>query len=156
MSRERKYMVKLSDAERNELERFVSTGVHRAQEITRARILLAVTDGCSDKEIATRLGISAPTISHTTKRFASERLGAILDRPRSGAPGKITPEICAHITAVASTTPPPGYAAWTMQMVADKVVEQGLLSTLSDESVRLVLKKRFETSPQAAMVCCST
>lgn len=141
MSRKRKYSVNLTDQERSELEHFVKCGVHRAKEITRARILLAVADGCSDKDITSHLRITAPTIGHTTKRFEHERLDAILDRPRSGAPPKITPEIRAHITAIASTTPPPGYAAWTMQMVADTVVAQGVLSTLSDESVRLVLQK---------------
>lgn len=143
MSKARIHTVSLSEAERHDLGRIVSVGVHHSREITRARILLAVADGRSDAEIVSALGVSLPTISNTTKRFALERLGALKERPRCGGPKKITPEICAHITAIASTEPPEGYTKWTMAMIADRVVEIGSLEGLSRESVRLVLKKTF-------------
>lgn len=141
MSKPRVHTVSLSEAEHRDLKDFVSVGIHRSREITRARILLAVADGRSDAEIVSALGVSLPTISNTTKRFAGERLGALKDRPRCGGPKKITPELCAHITAIASTEPPAGYAKWTMAMIADRVVKISSLESISHESVRLVLKK---------------
>lgn len=143
MSGRRIHTVSLTEEERRVLQQFVSQGVHRAREITRARILLFVADNRSDAAIVAALGVSLPTIRHTTSRFASERLGSLNDRPRSGGPKKITPTVCVHMTAIASTTPPQGYSSWTMQMIADRIVETGILSSVSDESVRLVLKKMF-------------
>jgi DNA-binding CsgD family transcriptional regulator len=150
MGRLRRYTVALTDAERTELDQFVSRGIHSSREITRARILLLVSEQRPDAEIVAALGISLPTISATAKRFMDERLGCLKERPRSGGPAKITPTVCAHITAIASTTPPEGYSSWTMQMIAGRIVETGILSSVSDESVRLVLKKNVLKPPSKA------
>lgn len=139
----RKYTVALTAEERSELERMVSVGRHAARSITRARILLLVEAGRSDKDITGVLGICGATISNTTGRFADERLGALNERPRCGGAVKLTGDVRARMTAIASTTPPEGYARWTLNMIADRTVALGVLESVSDESVRTVLKKTF-------------
>jgi hypothetical protein len=57
-------------------------------------------------------------------------------------PAKVTGEVEAYIIATCCSAPPEGKAAWTMQMIADKIVLDGVIDSISDETVRLVLKKR--------------
>ncbi len=57
-------------------------------------------------------------------------------------PAKVTGEVEAHIVAVACSEPPEGRAEWTMQMIADKIVLDGVVESISDETVRRVLKKQ--------------
>ena len=57
-------------------------------------------------------------------------------------PAKVTGEVEAHIIATCCSSPPKGKAAWSMQMIADKIVLDGIVDSISDETVRLVLKKR--------------
>lgn len=141
MATRRKYTVNLKGEEQEELERMLSAGRHSARSLTRARILLLVAQGRQDKDIQEILNISAVSIGNTTKRFQTERLGALKERPRCGGPVKLTGEVCARITAIASTKPPEGYGSWSLQMIAERTVEMGILESVSDESVRRVLKK---------------
>ena len=76
------------------------------------------------------------------RRFVEEGLEAALtDRPRPGAAPKLAPKQQAYVVALACTGPPEGRRRWTMQLLADRLVELEVVPAISDESVRRLLKK---------------
>lgn len=124
---------------------FTRKGLHPAREIKRAMILLDSTDPTLDNPtIAHRQGVSCATVENVQRRYRQEGLErALQEAPRSGQPKKITQREEAYLTAIACSQPPLGQARWTMQMIADRVVELRYLEAISAESVRLVLKKTY-------------
>ena len=76
MSR-KKYIVDLSDEERGELQEFVRTGEHRAEDITRAKILLKADDGLTDAEICEHVGCGVGTPHRTRKAYSERGIAAI-------------------------------------------------------------------------------
>ena len=122
------------------------SGESSARTQTRARILL-LTDESQKKlkgteEIASALMCSLPTITNIRKKFVEGGLeNALYDKPRPGAIPKITGEIEAHLTLLACSTPPEGRSRWTLQLLADKLVELQLVDSISDVAVMHRLKK---------------
>lgn len=136
--------VKLSDADIVYLQDYVSKGVHSARSICRARVLLALHAGKSATEAAAYAGVSSGTVSNLRQRY-QELGGAVaellIERPRSGQPPKITPQLEAHITALACSQAPDGRSQWSLRLLSEKVVELGHVDSLSHEAVRRCLKK---------------
>ncbi len=143
----KKYIVDLSDAEREALLKLVTTGKHAAYKINHARILLKADvnqpDGSwSDPAIAKAIDISIPTIERVRKRFVCEGLEAALGRQHSGGhPKRLDGESEAHLLAIACSKPPEGRGKWTLRLLADKMVELGYIEKISHETVRKTLKK---------------
>jgi putative transposase len=135
--------LKLSDDERTFLFDFTRKGIRPAREIKRALVLLNSTDPTLDNSaLAQRFGVSRATVENIQRHYRRGGLErALHEAPRSGPPKKITQREEAYITAIACSKPPAGEARWTMQMIADRLVELRYLDAISDESVRLVLKK---------------
>ena len=138
--------VHLTTEQRAQLERLVRSGNAAARVQTRARILLLADrnqiERRTDSEIATALLCSTNTVGAIRRRFVREGLDAALhDRPRPGAHPKITGEVEAHLTVLACSQPPAGKARWTLQMLADKLVELQLVDSISDVAVMHRLKK---------------
>jgi len=63
------------------------------------------------------------------------------EQPRRGRPIEIDSRVQAKVTMIACSDPPEGYGRWTLQMIADKVVELEVMDSISDESIRRTLKK---------------
>lgn len=138
----KKYLVDLSDDERQSLLELIKKGKTRARKITRARILLLADAGQSDEEIAAALHTGISTVARTRKRFVEGNLEfALNERARPKRVGKLDGKAHALLVATACSTPPEGYARWTMQLLADRLVELKVVDSLSDETVRLALKK---------------
>lgn len=100
---------------------------------------------CKLKEITKKRGVAENTVIQTRRRFAEEGIKSALFRKKRVTPPiapKVTGEVEAHIIACACSAPPEGFSRWSMQMIADKIVLNGVIETISDETVRLVLKKR--------------
>ena len=141
-----KYHIHLSKENRQELETLIRSGESSARTQTRARILL-LTDESQKKlkgteEIASALMCSLPTITNIRKKFVEGGLeNALYDKPRPGAIPKITGEIEAQLTLLACSTPPEGRSRWTLQLLADKLVELKLVDSISDVAVMHRLKK---------------
>ena len=141
-----KYHIHLSKENRQELETLIRSGESSARTQTRARILL-LTDESQKKqkgteEIASALMCSLPTITNIRKKFVEGGLeNALYDKPRPGAIPKITGEIEAQLTLLACSTPPEGRSRWTLQLLADKLVELQLVDSISDVAVMHRLKK---------------
>ncbi len=142
MARPQKYKVTLTAEERAFLEGLLRKGRASARVLRRARTLLLAAEGYQRKAIARVLGVSEPTVIKTCRRFVEEGLeGALYDRPRPGAQPKLDEKGEATLIALACSDPPEGREHWTMQLLADKLVELGVVERISDETVRRVLKK---------------
>jgi transposase len=137
----KKYYVDLSAHERRELEQMLRRGPHSGRQLTRARILLNADEGLQDEEIAQEVDTSVPTIERTRRRFVEERLGALTERPRPGKPPVLQEKGQARVIAEACSPAPGGREHWTMQLLAERVVELGLAEACSEDTVRRVLKK---------------
>ena len=141
-----KYYVYLTKENRQELETLIHSGESSARTQTRARILLLTDEGQKKKkgtkEIASALLCSMPTITAIRRKFSEGGLeNALYDKARPGAVPKITGEIEAQLTMVACSAPPEGRARWTLQLLADKLVELKLVESISDVAVMHRLKK---------------
>ena len=138
----RKYHVKLSNEERQQLLALIKKGIHPTRKITRARILLLADEERPYKSIASYLHCSYPTVACICQRHCTEGLeAAISEKPRSGAPRKLDGRFEAKVTAVACSTPPEGYARWTLQLLADRLVELGFIESISHTQVGRILEK---------------
>ena len=137
----KKYVVDLTTAERTTLEQLLQRGKSSARKLTRARILLQADDGLTDEEIATALEVGVATVERTRQRFVEANLEALNERPRPGGQLKLNGKQEAHLIAVACTPAPGGQARWTLQLLAEQVVELGFAESIARETVRQVLKK---------------
>ena len=141
-----KYHVYLTTENRQELESLIRSGESSARTQTRARILLLTNENQKKKkgaeEIASVLMCSLPTITNIGKKFVEGGLeNALYDQVRPGATPKITGEIEAQLTMLACSTPPEGRSRWTLQLLADRLVELKLVDSISDVAVMHRLKK---------------
>ena len=138
----KKYVVDLNDQEKKQLEDLTTKGNSGARRIRRARILLLAGEGYIDEEIARALGAAVTTVERIRKRFVEEGLEAALsERPRPGAARKLNGHQEAYLVALACSDPPEGKKRWSMQLLADRLVELGVVDEISDETVRRTLKK---------------
>src|SRR5688572_4236510 len=110
--------------------------------VRRAQALLLAAEDKTDQEIAEQLRMGVATLERLRRRFVDEGLEASLrERPRPGARPKLGPKEQAFVVALACTKPPEGRHRWTMQMLAERVVELELVPAISDEAIRRLLKK---------------
>ena len=137
----KKYYIELTRKERSELEQMLRSGKHSARKMTRARILLKAEDGLSDEQIVEAVGTSRLTVERTRKRFAEERLGALDEHPRPGRERLLNEKAEARLIAESCSKAPDGRERWTLQLLADRMVELKLVESCSVDTVQRVLKK---------------
>jgi transposase len=145
----KRYKVTLDAQERQDLHDLIAAGQAAARKLTHARILLkadAAEGGPAwpDHQIADALEVSVATVERVRQRFVEEGLDAALDRKRRERPArevKLDGRAEARLIALACSAPPEGRAVWTMRLLADKLVELEVVDSISDETVRLALKK---------------
>jgi hypothetical protein len=139
------YNVQLTEEEREQLHELVHSGKAPAQVQTRARILLLAEQGHRDVDIAQTLftSPSSPsTVFRTRLHLVTEGLRAALhSKPRSGRPPIFGGEVEAHLTALACSSPPSGHARWSLQLLADTLMELHVVQSISPSQVRKTLKK---------------
>ena len=112
-------------------------GRTKARQIARAHILLSAEKGKTDEAIAEALQVGLSTVARTRQRFVEGGLEwALTERPRPGAARKLNGKAEAFLIALACSAPPEGRTRWTMQLLADWMVEIGVVEELSDETVR--------------------
>jgi transposase len=142
------YHVTLTDDQRTELLEFIRSGQRSVRQINRAHILLLADEGHKDRDIAASLHTSVPTVERTRRRFVMEGLHeALAERPRPGGRlrKKLDEKGLAVLETLARSEPPQGRKCWTMELLADRLVELKVVSTISDETVRKELKKRVSS-----------
>jgi transposase len=138
----KKYLVHLSAEERTELLALTRRGKASARRIKRALVILAADDGDKDEEIAERARVSVRTGEGLRRRFVEEGLEAALgEHPRPGKVRLLDGHQEAYLVALTCSSPPAGRTQWTMKLLADRLVELRVVESISDETVRRVLKK---------------
>jgi transposase len=141
----KKYLVKLKRKDRQGLERMIRTGHDSARRLARARVLLKADEGLRDQPIAEAVGVSVRSVERLRRQFCAVGLDAALsDRPQPPRPQKrkIDGQAEARLVTLACSTPPDGRESWTMQLLADRMVQLKFVDgAVSDETVRRVLKK---------------
>lgn len=123
------------------LEGLVSKGSLPAKVFKRATALLELNRGKSFGAVAKTLGVCYQSVSNWCKDYNQEGLSMLWDAPRSGRPIEIDGKQRAKITALACSHPPEGHLRWSLQLLADKVVELGYCEHLSRDYARVILKK---------------
>jgi len=145
----KKYLVTLTPDERDHLTGLLSAGKRSALTLARVRILLKAdqADGgpaWPDDRIAEALDCGVRTVERVRQRFVERGLEAALGRKPQDRPSrerKLDGRAEARLIALACSEPPDGRAAWTLQLLADKLVELRVVDSVCDETVRRVLKK---------------
>lgn len=138
----KKYIVELTDEERKQLEDLTRKGECKARKLKRAMVLLSADEGDTDRVISEKVRIHEVTVEGIRKRFVEEGLeSALNERPRPGKARKLDGHQEAQLIALNCTQPPQGRKRWTMQLLADKLVEMNIVDGISDETVRRALKR---------------
>lgn len=144
----KKYIVTLTDEERESLGKMVSSGKGAARRLTRARILLKAdaSPGCpawKDEQIVEALDVGIATIERLRRQFVEEGFEAALSGRASTRKFHYTldGDAEAHLVALACGAAPDGRSRWTLRLLAGKMVELEYVEAVSHETVRRVLKK---------------
>ena len=149
----KRYIVTLNAEERERLETLIRTGKHSARKLLRARILLkadasAAGEAMTDSEISVGLHTSLVTVARVRQQLVEEGVDGVLTPKRS--PNSARRRIFdgaseAKLIALACSTPPEGFARWTLQMLENKVVELNIVARASDNTIGRTLKKTFSS-----------
>ncbi len=154
----KRYIVRLSEEERETLRKIISTGEVPAYKIRHANILLkadANGPNWTDEAIADAFSCHPNTVANIRQRFVEHGLEAALARrKRQYRPRLVDGEVEAQIIALRCSTPPEGRSSWTLRLLADKLVELEIVPSISHETVRQVLKKR--TPPPSEGILCDS
>jgi transposase len=143
----KKYIVRLSDEERQQLSEIIKKGKSAAHKIRHANMLLkADEDGPSwtDEIIAKAFSVHVTTVKNVRERLVETGLEAALDRRKQDHPSrqtKLDGATEARLIALRCGEAPEGYARWTLRLLADHAVQMNIVDAISYETIRQVLKK---------------
>jgi len=144
---QKKYIVRLSQTERNTLQEVVKKLKGSSEKVRRAQILLKADvngSGWCDRHIAEAFGCRRQTVEVIRQRFVESGFQETMERRQRSAPPTeklLDGEQEAKIIATRLGSPPLGYAHWTLRLLARKVVELEIVEAISYETVRRTLKK---------------
>ena len=149
----KKYVVRLSGEERQQLETLIRKGKSPAQRLLKARILFKADvseagEGWSDSRIIKALDTSASLVYRVRKQLVEEGFEAVLSRKQRATPAVariFDGEKEAKLIALACSKPPKGRARWTLRLLENKVVELGIVDRASDSTIGRALKKTFSS-----------
>lgn len=149
----KKYVVRLSAEERNQLDALIRAGKRSAQLLTKARILLKADvsdagDGWSDSRIADALDASIANIERTRRQLVEEGFESVLTRkynPNSARPRIFDGAAEAKLIALTCGPAPAGHAKWSLRLLEEKVVELNIVPSASDNTIGRTLKKTFSS-----------
>jgi hypothetical protein len=144
---QKKYIVRLTDEERKVLREVVKKLKGTSQKVRRARILLmADADGpnWTDKKIAEAVSCRTKTVENIRQRLVTEGFEIVLNGKKREQPPRqkvLDGEQEAKVIALRLGEPPKGFANWSLRLLAEQVVELGIVESVSHETVRKTLKK---------------
>lgn len=155
----KKYIVTLTQQERENLTKIASKGSHKSQKVLNSLILLACDEGerqskrSINEDISRVLNVSMRKIDRVKERFVVDGLDIALNgRTGSRVYSKKTDgDFEAHLVALSCSDPPEGFARWSLRLLADKVVELNYIDSISHESIRRILKKRTQALAEKGM-----
>ena len=136
------YIVDLTQEERRYLLEFIKNGKQAGRKFNRARILLLADEGKTDHEIAEALHTGPATVQRTRQRFVAGNLdGALNERRRPGGRKRLDEKAEAVLESLARSQPPEGRKRWTLELLAEHLVQLKMVDSISRETVRQELKK---------------
>ncbi len=144
---EKKYIVRLTEQEREVCQQTVRKHNGSSEKVRRAQILMqadADGPGRTDQQIADALSCRTKTVENVRQRCVQEGFERALERKRRALPPGLKlldGEQEAQVIALRLGSPPPGYAHWSLRLLARRVVELGVVESISHETVRRMLKK---------------
>ena len=144
---EKKYVVRLTDEERNVLKAVVKKFKGSSEKVRRAQVLLAAdADGPSwtDKKISEAYSCRIKTVENIRQRLVTEGFDSVLNGKKRDSPPRkksLDGEQEAKVIALRLGKPPEGFSNWSLRLLADQVVELGIVDSISYETVRRTLKK---------------
>jgi transposase len=147
MSSNKKYVVRLTDVEREGLEAKVKKGRAAAYKIRHANILLkadANGPAWTDERIAEAFGCHPRTVENVRRRFVMQGLDAAIARKKQEHPSrerKLDGEGEARLITLACSEPPDGRDRWTLELLADELVRLKVVDSICDQTVRRTLKE---------------
>ena len=144
--RNKKYIVSLTDVERAQLEEIISSKICSKEKRVRAYVLIKsdTISNWSDSKINEAYGMSCSAIERLRKRFVEEGFEKALNRKARLHPPrqrKIQGNEEAHLIALCCSEAPEGRSRWSLQLLADKMVELNIVDSVGRECVRNALKK---------------
>jgi len=131
----------LSASEESHLRGLLRKGDLPSRMYRRVFALLELHKGSTIGSVSSLLEMKRDTISSWAKRYRSEGLSCLHDRPKSGRPVKLSGEFRAKVTALACSEAPEGRSSWTLRLLADRVVELGWCDQVSHTQIGNILKK---------------
>jgi len=138
----KKYLINLSDTDREMLVQMTHKGTLKARQFKRAMILLKADEGLSDPQIMAALNVSRPCVERIRKRFVADGIERALNEdPRPGQRRKLDGRAEATLIATACSEAPEGHVRWTLRLLAGKLVQLQVVEAISHETVRRTLKK---------------
>jgi hypothetical protein len=143
----KKYVVRLTESERESLKDVVGKFKGTSQKVRRAQVLLkadADGPGWTDAKIADAFGCRTKTVENVRERFVTEGFEITLEgrpRPKPPRPKLLDGRQEAKVIAMRLGPPPPGFANWTLRLLAEQVVALEIVESISYETVRRTLKK---------------
>lgn len=152
----KKYVVRLTEEERGQLQTLVRRGRAHSRKLLYARILLKANadgpDRWTDERIAEALEVSTATVARERRRFCEDGLEVALMPKKPGRPRRraLDGRAEAHLIALSCSDPPEGRERWSMRLLADRMVELGHVEALSHETVRRTLKKTASSLTSSA------
>ena len=136
------YVVDLTEEERTYLLDLIKSGEHSARKLNRARILLLADEDKADREVVEALHTSMPTVYRTRRRFVEGNLDRALNEdPRPGVQKKLNKPGAAVLGTLAGSKPPEDRKKWTLQLLANRLVQLKVVDDISYETVRQELKR---------------
>jgi transposase len=152
----KKYVVRLTEEERRQLETLVRRGRAHTRKLLYARILLKTDadgpDRWTDERIAVALEVSTATVARERRRYCEDGLEVALMPKKPGRPRRrvLDGRAEAHLIALACSEAPEGRERWSMRLLADRMVELGHVDTVSHETIRRTLKKTVSSHISSA------
>lgn len=144
----KRYTVKLTKAEVEELMSIINKGSHTSQTFRTAYILLNCDEGpysqkVTNEQISKVLKVGMRTIDRVKKKLVEEGLDAVLERrlTKRNYQSKVDGDTEAKLIILCCSEPPKGFAKWSLRLLADKMVELKYVQSISHVTVRSVLKK---------------
>jgi len=114
-------VIRLRRGDRKRLEGWLRTRTTPQRQVERAEIVLGSADGLSSYELAERLGLSRPTVQRWLDRYEAAGIQGLEDRPRSGRPRTVTPEVVVEVIEMTTQEDPPEGTHWSTRIMAEEV-----------------------------------
>lgn len=137
----KKQHISLSECDKKYLDNLLSKGSQKVRVQKRALVLKKLDDGMSYKAVSQLIEISYPTVLNWAKKYRTNGLVFLKDKPRSGRPMKYDGASLSKVTALACSEAPEGYQRWSLRLLSDRIVELDILPEMTYSQVRRTLKK---------------